>query len=182
MLEELIDVLATGIDQGNASGEQSLRLLFSRAVERAASSTRNSSLCLEISALKLSQPQATGKRCGVVSPHLSPVPLNVPGTGKTFQAYVGHTVVSSCVYVWLVHPSVCTLQVYIPDADVAWARGTVVQTLSSTRFEVKVEHGRHDGLATRRSGVVEVDMSEPGFEGMDSLPLQVSGAGSLRRA
>ncbi|CAM9632006.1 unnamed protein product [Ectocarpus sp. 6 AP-2014] len=64
-------------------------------------------------------------------------------------------------------------KVYVPDDDIAWARATVMHPLGGSRFEVEVERSQErGGLEPRVTGSVVVDASGPGFEGMDSLPLQ----------
>ncbi|CAN0001143.1 unnamed protein product, partial [Ectocarpus sp. 12 AP-2014] len=64
-------------------------------------------------------------------------------------------------------------KVYVPDDDIAWARATVMHPLGGSRFEVEVERSQErGGLKPRVTGSVVVDASGPGFEGMDSLPLQ----------
>lgn len=64
----------------------------------------------------------------------------------------------------------------MPDDDIAWARATVLHALGGSRFEVKVERPEDGGgLKPRITGSVVVDASGPGFDGMDTLPLQVGG-------
>lgn len=66
------------------------------------------------------------------------------------------------------------LKVYVPDDDIAWARATVVHALGGSKFEVNVERPEEgSGMRPRVAGTIFVDASGPGFEGMDSLPLQV---------
>lgn len=62
----------------------------------------------------------------------------------------------------------------MPDDDIAWVRATVLHALGGSKFEVKVERVEDGGgLKPRLKGSVVVDAAGPGFEGMDTLPLQV---------
>lgn len=64
----------------------------------------------------------------------------------------------------------------MPDERIAWARATVLRALGGSRFEVNVERPKEPGLDPKVTGTVVVDVSRKGFEGMDSLPLQVCGS------
>ncbi|CAN0106891.1 unnamed protein product, partial [Hapterophycus canaliculatus] len=71
-------------------------------------------------------------------------------------------------------------KVYIPDDEIAWAPATVTRTLGGSKFEVEVErpaNGKRGSKKALYTGSVVVDTSGPGFEGMDSLPLQVCHTG-----
>ena len=61
----------------------------------------------------------------------------------------------------------------MPDEKIAWARATVLRALGGSRFEVKVERPKDAGLQPKLTGVITVDLSRKGFEGLSTLPLQV---------
>lgn len=70
---------------------------------------------------------------------------------------------------------------YVPDPDIAWASATVLYAKGGSRFEVSVDPTEGGGMAPRKLGSVTVDTNDPGFAGMDSLPLQVRNEGFYDR-
>lgn len=63
-------------------------------------------------------------------------------------------------------------KVYVPDADIAWAPATVVHALGGSKFEVTVDRPRPGEPSPSVTGPVLIDAAGPGFEGMETLPLQ----------
>ncbi|CAM9187182.1 unnamed protein product [Scytosiphon promiscuus] len=71
-------------------------------------------------------------------------------------------------------------KVYIPDEEKAWVPATVMQALGGSKFKVEVErtdNGKRSSKKPVYAGSIVVDASGPGFEGMDSLPLQNADTG-----